>query len=80
MIARFLNARIMLTVGLVSLVTSSCLLVSFTGMLPDRVALNRDIRLSVAELIAASSMSSLASGDTTAIEELMRFVVDRRND
>ncbi|MGB7302501.1 MAG: ATP-binding protein [Burkholderiaceae bacterium] len=80
MIARFLNARIMLTVGLVSLVTSSCLLVSFTGMLPDRVAMNRDIRLSVAELIAASSMSSLASGDTTAIEELMRFVVDRRND
>lgn len=80
MIARLLSARVMLTVGLVSLVTSSFLLISFFGLFPDRNAMTRDARLSMSELIAASAMSGLASGDTVGTNELLAFITERRQD
>lgn len=68
-----LSARVLLTMGLVSLVSSAMLVVFFLGILPDRAALERKNRLTTAELLSASSMSSLASGNVEAIRQLLDF-------
>ena len=71
------TTRVLLTMGLVSLVSSALLLVFFMGILPDRLAMERENRLTTAELLAASSMSALAAQDYDSIERLMAFARER---
>jgi len=78
-LTKYLSTRVLLTMGLVSIVTSAFLLISFFFM-PDRSQFVRESRMNVAELLAASSMSELASGDVNSISEFLSFAVERRKD
>ncbi|MEZ5739635.1 MAG: ATP-binding protein [Burkholderiaceae bacterium] len=77
---RLFNARVLLTFGLVSLVSSAMMLTFFLGVLPDKGQLVREQRLSISELIASSTMDSLVSGDTAAVQNLLAFSVQRNPD
>lgn len=74
------TTRVLLTMGLVSLVSSALLLVFFLGILPDRLSMERENRLTTAELLAASSMSALAAQDYETIARLMDFARERDAD
>jgi PAS domain S-box-containing protein len=78
-LTKYLSTRVLLTMGLVSIVTSAFLLVSFFFM-PDRSEFVRESRMNVAELLAASSMSELANGNVESISDFLGFAVERRED
>ena len=71
------TARVLLTLGLVSLVSSAMLIVYFLGMLPDRAKLERLNRISTAELVAAGAMSALIHDDTNSVQQMLDFAVER---
>ncbi|MGH1360548.1 MAG: ATP-binding protein [Burkholderiaceae bacterium] len=68
-----LTTRLLLTFGLVSLVSSAMLIVFFLDVLPDRSALERENRLTTAELLSASAMASLTAGDPDGLQQIMDF-------
>ncbi len=74
---RWFSTRVLLTMGLVSLVTSSLMLVFFTGVLPDRTAFEREQRIRLSEMLSASAMQSLIDGDPQGLDEMLAFTVER---
>ncbi|MEZ5657474.1 MAG: ATP-binding protein [Burkholderiaceae bacterium] len=74
---KWLSAKVLLTLGLVSLVTSAMMLVFFSGVLPDKAALEREHRLRLSELIAASAMQGLVDGDAQGLADTLEFSVAR---
>ena len=76
---RFFSTRTYIALGLASIVSSTLLAASFFGLVPDRVAAQREGRLALAESAAAGSTALLSSNDPTRVEALLRFIV-KRND
>ncbi|MEZ5650129.1 MAG: ATP-binding protein [Burkholderiaceae bacterium] len=74
---KWLSARVLLTLGLVSLVTSALMLVFFSGVLPDKATMEREHRLRLSELIAASAMQGLVDGDAEGLADTLAFTVAR---
>jgi PAS domain S-box-containing protein len=77
MFKKLLNARILMTFGLVSLVISALLGASFLGAIPDRHALALDSRAKLAETVAATMMINIADGKIDQAQAIMEFVLKR---
>jgi PAS domain S-box-containing protein len=77
---KLFNTKTLLATGLVSLVVSVLLLGMWVGVVPDRKPVLSAHRASVSELIAASMMSSLATGDLRSLKEMLEFAVERNPD
>jgi signal transduction histidine kinase/CheY-like chemotaxis protein/HPt (histidine-containing phosphotransfer) domain-containing protein len=71
------NTRILLSVGLASLLLSAQLVAGFLGVLPDPLALRAAARASLAEVSAAGAMGALAAGDAGTVSRLLQFTIDR---
>lgn len=72
-----LTARVLLAFGLVSIVSSAILMLFYLGFVPDRAALERQNRVSTAELAAAGSMSALINRDPRSIRQMFEYVRTR---
>ncbi len=77
---RMLGTRTYIALGLVSLVASALLAASFLGLVPDRMAAQRDGRLALAEAVGASSTALLSGGDASRLEAVLQFVLKRNDD
>jgi signal transduction histidine kinase/CheY-like chemotaxis protein/HPt (histidine-containing phosphotransfer) domain-containing protein len=71
------NTRILLSVGLASLLLSAQLVAGFLGVLPDPLALRAEGRASLAEVSAAGAMGALAAGDAGTVSRLLQFTIER---
>jgi len=76
---RFFSTRTYIALGLVSIVSSTLLAASFFGLIPDRLAAQREGRLALAESAAAASTTLLSSSDPVRAEALLRFIVTRND-
>ena len=76
---RFFSTRTYIALGLASIVSSTLLASSFLGLIPDRVAAQREGRLALAESVAAGSTALLGSNDPSRVDALLRFIL-KRND
>ena len=76
---RFFSTRTYIAMGLASIVSSTLLVASLFGLIPDRVAAQREGRLALVESAAAASTALLTSSDPGRIDALLRFIV-KRND
>jgi len=76
---RFFSTRTYIALGLASIVSSTLLAASFFGLIPDRLAAQREGRLALVESVAAASTALLSSSDPVRVEALLRFIV-KRND
>ena len=74
---KLLSTRTYISLGLVSLVSSTLLAASFFGLLPDRIGAVREGRIALAESIAAAGTAILSSPDARRLEEVVRFVQKR---
>ena len=74
---RLLSARVLLTFGLVSLVVTALLGVSFIGAMPDTSVAKRDNRAAIAEALAATMMVSVADEKFSQAQAVMDFMVQR---
>ncbi|MCC2674187.1 MAG: arcB 7 [Ramlibacter sp.] len=74
---KLVGTRTYITLGLVSLVSTALLAASFFGLIPDRVAAEREGRVALAESLAAGSMAILATSDGRPLEDMYRFVHKR---
>jgi PAS domain S-box-containing protein len=77
---RFLNTRVYIAAGLVSLAASVLLVSSTLGLFPDREAAIRDGRISLAEAIAAGGIAMIAEGDRARLYSLLKFAIKRNPD
>jgi len=71
------NARVLVTVGLVSLVVSAHLVATWFGLIPDAQRLQAEGRAALAEVVAAGSMSALGADDREAVRDLLEFTRER---
>ena len=71
------NVRVLLTVGLVSILVSALLGASWLGLLPDTQRAEASSRTALVEVLAAGSMGSLAAQDLAAVSDLLRFALER---
>ncbi len=71
------NARVLLTFGLVSLVMSALLGAMFIGAIPDREANERQARAALAETVTATLMVDLADGRLAKAQAILEFVLSR---
>jgi len=71
------NARVLVTVGLVSIVVSAHLVATWFGLIPDTQRLQAEGRASLAEVVAAGSMSGLALDQPVAVRDLLQFTLER---
>ena len=76
---RFFSTRTYIALGLASIVSSTLLAASFFGLIPDRLAAQREGRLALVESTAAASTALLSSSEPGRVEALLRFIV-KRND
>jgi signal transduction histidine kinase/CheY-like chemotaxis protein/HPt (histidine-containing phosphotransfer) domain-containing protein len=74
------NARLLVTVGLVSMVVSAHLVAGWFGLIPDPQRLRAEARAAVAEVVAAGSMGALAADDRDAVRDLLQFAIERNPD
>jgi signal transduction histidine kinase/CheY-like chemotaxis protein/HPt (histidine-containing phosphotransfer) domain-containing protein len=74
------NTRILLSLGLGSLLLSAQLVAGFLGVLPDPLALRAAGRVSLAEVAAAGTMAALAAGDAATVSNLLQFSIERNPD
>jgi PAS domain S-box-containing protein len=72
-----INARVLLTFGLVSLVMSALLGAMFIGAIPDREANERQARAALAETVTATLMVDLAEGRLAKAQAILEFVLSR---
>lgn len=77
---RFLNPRVYIALGLVSLAASVLLASSALGLLPDREAAIREGRISLAEALAVGSIAIIANGDRERLYSLLNFAIKRNPD
>ncbi|RYX93324.1 MAG: PAS domain-containing sensor histidine kinase [Comamonadaceae bacterium] len=75
-----LSTRTYIALGLVSLVASALLAASFLGLVPDRLAVQRDGRIALAEGVAAGSTAILSGGDPARLQAVLQFVLGRNED
>jgi signal transduction histidine kinase/ActR/RegA family two-component response regulator/HPt (histidine-containing phosphotransfer) domain-containing protein len=71
------NTRILMTVGLASLLLSVQLVAGALGLLPDPRRDEADARVALAEVIAAGAMGALAADDPQGLAEMLRFAQER---
>ncbi|MCZ8096499.1 MAG: ATP-binding protein [Burkholderiales bacterium] len=71
------DVRVLLTVGLVSMLVSAMLGASWLGLLPDTQRAEAESRAAFVEVLAAGSMGSLAAQDLAAVSDLLRFALER---
>jgi PAS domain S-box-containing protein len=74
-----INARVLLTFGLVSLVMSALLGAMFVGAIPDRAANERQARAALAETVTATLMVDLAEGRLAKAQAILEFVLARNS-
>src|SRR5688572_19649483 len=77
---KLIGTRTYIALGLVSLVSTALLAASFLGLVPDRVAAEREGRVALAEALAAGRTASLATSDARPLEDMFRFVQKRNDD
>ncbi|MBI2772360.1 MAG: response regulator [Burkholderiales bacterium] len=77
---RFLSTRTYIALGLVSLVSSALLGASFLGLVPDRMAAQREGRVALAESVAAGSTAILSSSDPGRLDSVFRFLLKRNEE
>ncbi len=74
-----LSARVLLTFGLVSILTSAMLGAQFIGLMPDRKSATLDGRANLAEAVAASTLGHLSKDSVGEVKALLDFIVERNN-
>ena len=77
---RFLNPRVYIALGLVSLAASVLLASSALGLFPDREEAIRSGRISLAEAIADGSIAMITNDDQASLYSLLKFTVRRNPD
>ena len=77
---RKISARVYISMGLVSLMTSLLFLAFFFGMIPDEDRAIREGRASLAESIAAFSTALISQEQTEQLQSTLGFVIERNPD
>lgn len=77
---RKISARVYISMGLVSLMTSLLFLAFFFGMIPDEDRATREGRASLAESIAAFSTALISQDQTEQLQSTLGFVIERNPD
>jgi PAS domain S-box-containing protein len=72
-----LSTRFLITLGLVSMLLSACLLAMFIDLIPDSVTLKRQGRTALAESVAANGSAFLTLGDLARLETTLTLVAQR---
>ena len=72
-----LSTRFLITVGLVSMLLSACLMAMFLDLIPDSVTLKRQGRTALAEAVAANGSAFITMGDLLRMETTLSLVVTR---
>ena len=72
-----LSTRFLITLGLVSMLLSACLLAMFLDLIPDSVTLKRQGRTALAEAVAANGSAFMTLGDLLRLETTLSLVVTR---
>jgi PAS domain S-box-containing protein len=80
MLKRYLNARVLLTFGLVSLVISALLGSLWLGVMPDRGAYHRQSRATLAETVAVSVMLPMNESQDAQAQAILDFVLTRNSE
>ena len=71
------NARMLVTIGLVSMVISAHLVVGWIGVVEDPSRAKATARAALAEAVAAGSMNSLSHDEFDAVRDLLQFTLER---
>ncbi len=77
---RPLNAKTYISLGQTGLVVTVLLLAVFLGLVPDRLAAQREGRVALAEAIAANSAGLMVQQDIQRLDATLRLVVARNAD
>ncbi len=72
-----LSTRFLITLGLVSMLLSACLLAMFLNLIPDSATLKRQGRTALAESVAANGSAFLTMGDLLRLETTLTLVATR---
>jgi PAS domain S-box-containing protein len=77
---KYISARFYIAIGLVSLLVSTLLGASYFGFIPDKAALQREARASMAEMSAITLMPAVASGNVEDIQATLKFIASRNSE
>ncbi len=80
MILRKLKTKLLITLGLSSLLSSVLLLALFAGFIPDRDGAIRAGRAALSEAIAANTSAMIAQSQLEQAREILTFLVERNED
>jgi len=75
---RRLSARLLISMGLISILSSVLLLAIYFEIVPDRVSAIRLGRAALAESLAASTSALASQSDATRIKALLGFVLEKQ--
>ncbi len=76
---KYLNSRMYIAAGLVSIAASVLLVSAALGLFPDRESAIREGRIALAESLAAGGIGMLADGDRASLHSLLNFAVKRNS-
>ena len=74
------STRVLVSLGLASLMSSVLLVAFYLDIVPDRVGAIRLGRAALAETIAANASTFTSQSDTARIQAMLNFVVERNHD
>ena len=77
---KFINTRVYIALGLVSLAASVLLVSAALGLFPDRETAIREGRISLAEALAGGSIAIITGGDRAHLYSLLQFAIERNAD
>src|SRR5215470_11618698 len=75
-----LSTRVLVSLGLASLMSSVLLLAFYLDIVPDRVGAIRVGRAALAEAVAANASTLTNQSDVARIQAMLNFIVERNDD
>jgi PAS domain S-box-containing protein len=77
---KYISARFYIAIGLVSLLVSTLLGALYFGFIPDKAAMQRQARASIAEMSALTIIPAVATGNTEDLQATLQFIAGRQVD
>jgi PAS domain S-box-containing protein len=77
---KYISARFYIAVGLVSLLVSTLLGALYFGFIPDKAAMQRQARASIAEMSALTIIPAVATGNKEDLLATLQFIAGRQVD
>jgi PAS domain S-box-containing protein len=77
---KYVSARFYIAVGLVSLLISTLLGALYFGFIPDKAAMQRESRATLAEMTAVTLIPAVATANNEDIQATLKFIASRNAD